>query len=485
MTSYDLLLQQKLDQSRNIPLDAYSAGLVDVARLQAQHQFLSQQAEKAQEARLQQVKLEGELDIKRAKVLGESQAKIEQQREIAYEKRQQARERAQLLMGYRQQGLQPRLGETDDEFLARASVEYNKALGQHLDTAGDLAESYRAKVDKATSEAAINYQQRLRDAVWQNIQPQLSSLIKDKKLIAELNSASPLVRDAKLGQLLSDPKGAQLATAYGFAQKQALEMVPQFTAEQKVTIDSLNRAAQRAEVSRDTLLQNPKYSGAIPYTKMFKEAATPEIDTSKAAPPGASTGSRQSEIIGPPAKTVAKATQTAAVAAGMAPATPAEIFGPGPEGYGWGPGQTQPLIGSISEPVQRVGRWLGDYRTPLRGIYNAVDLAGAAANQWLGTQTLPTAETMQERAQLLAPDTSNPQLVQAALRELQLPPTLQAPQGVPTQSEIEAFRAARDVRTGPSTRLAPQDQTFNPMTVPPELMYLRPELRPRVAPWPQ
>jgi hypothetical protein len=66
----------------------------------------------------------------------------------------------------------------------------------------------------------------------------------------------------------------------------------------------------------------------------------------------------------------------------------------------------------------------------------------------------------------------------------------------PTPEEIAEFRALRNVRVGqlgpppppeflrpgPSGALAPANQQFNPMTVPPELLYLRPDLRPKIAP---
>ncbi len=449
-TQYEILLQKQLQEPH--PLDTYGEGLVNLARTQAQQRFQQEYAAQAQAARMEDIKATEEIRLKTAEI----QAK-------AADARAREKDTFDLTRLYKQKGIAKNPNESDEDYVVRAAGEYNKQLGGHLDATAQAAESSNAKLSAATAAAATNYRQRLRDNTWRILQPQLADLI-DAKTIKDLQSATPVMRDEKLGQLLGDAKFKKLASSYSFAEDQALKATPQFTGEEQINIDALKRAAQSAESNRDTLLRDPRYSGAIPFTKAFSGETPREYDFSKPKAPGEVApvpGAGAKKTMPPP------------------PATPSEIYGGG--NYGYGPAQEQPLMGDIYGGLRSTGEAIdrsmpAGLATPLLAGF---DLVTAGANRLIGTPTGSTLEWARRNAR--SPEFYADQpgrdagFVGAYLQGMGLPRTMNPPQhGLPpTQAEIMAFRNAMAPKAFP---LTPGDQTFVPQPVPRAPMQIPPEL---------
>jgi hypothetical protein len=505
-TQYEIQNQIQLEQSRRLPLDEYSSGLVDLAKFQAQRRFLQDQAQRANQAAIEaaRVHLSGQKELQtqaqkqqsdietardkaafeRTELSGknaEERARIEaasreKAAEIAAAAREKSflaaatdREKKELIHEFQSLDIERDKGETDDDYISRAQKEARKIRAGHLADLHNRSQDYVQEIDDISLKAAKTHPQRLSDYAWQRV---IASEEDPKRQAALRGQVTPAQRDAALAKLGS--KGKVLSDTYAFELQKAETAVSFLEPTQQIRIKNLTEQRDDSLSSLRVLEQNPKYASAIPEFNKLIGRKPGEIggggagDFSLARPggPGGGAGAGAAgapgraglpgEIapIGPelPGTVVPRPVVPGPVVppgSTAAALTPDEIYGPGEAGYGWGPGQRTPLVGNLSAPVERFGNWISDYRTPLKGAWNAADLLGASANQWLGTDTLPTSQAMQERANIMGtPQTTNPQLVQAQLKTMGLPPNLNPPErGLPpTPAEIAAFRAGVPAR---------------------------------------
>jgi hypothetical protein len=339
-TQYEILLQKDLERSRRNPVDDYSAGLVDLARYQAQQRFIQQQqAEQQLFAERQAAShLAGQKEIisstqraaaeieaarekgamERTQEEGRSRIKVAEIAEQARGRVQSDREKQALIGDFLELGITRKKDETDDQYIERAQPKAIEIRAGHLVREDRRAQGYVNQINDIAKEAAGTYAQRLSDYAWQRV----LATEQDPKRRSQLAAAkTPAERDAILAQLKGDA-GRTLRTTYDLEHDTAATKgaVTFLEPRQQIEVKRLEAQSSAASKAFEVLISRPGYASAIPeYSRQIGEDMPSDIggggkgkgegalDFSKSAKPGAA-GAAAPTKAGAPAAAGAPAT---------------------------------------------------------------------------------------------------------------------------------------------------------------------------------
>ncbi len=404
----------------------------------------------------------GEASIKGAEARAEIYAKSGEERAriaaAAAEKARQgvAKETAKqhLVEKFQEFNIVKKTNESDDAYIERAQGIAPEILGGQLAGLHRDYQSTQAQINKLTADSAASYPTRLAEAAWQHAK----ILIPDSVQKQQLDKLDPVRRETAIALLHGgDAKVIQSSYSEGIGQVQ--KTVQQFDPDTQVRIQELKNEAYQTADELAKKKADIRYASAIPeFLKQIKSpgaAADDDIDFSRMTPgvtparPGA--GAAPVAAGAPAARPFllpggAPSEISPVRTPGALPPTPGEVYGPGAAGYGWEPGQQTPLIGKVSDALGSAADAASRVQL-MKPVLGAIDLAGASANQWVGTPqfSLLEAARRNERPPEFyenAPgrDTG---FTGAYLQGMGLPRTMNPPaRGLPpTPAEIAAFRA--------------------------------------------
>lgn len=442
MTPYELLQVQALDRSRNNPVDAYSAGLLDLAKQRAYQRFKQQEATQEQAAALQRTRTAGELRIKEAQATAEGHAKAAIDALNQKEKYALKQEFASLHIAQNK-------GESDEDYLVRAGKEADRIRAQQLDTTYQSAEQYRTQANAIRRTAEAQRPQRVRDAAFEVVRSQLPP-----EVVKALNS-DPTVRDSQLAvQFQNNSKLKDIKLLYEDALQKANQQVPVLTVDEDTKARGLDYRASQLESHAASLFTNPKYAGAIPeYTKILSDRSALGDNTD------------YDSVIKAAARkpSVAKPTKPAAASA---PATPSELMpvGASVQDQGllptlWDRGAAAAVnVGSqLTPPAEAIGSFM---RNPMRPLYQTGKFLFAGTNA-------PDVNAVFHAPDEIVNPSSYPSPVDQYLDALGVPRGFNVTAaGRPiTPAELAAYRESRGMAL--RNRLPPPaDTAFGPVTVP-------------------
>lgn len=462
MTPYELIQLQTLDRSRNNPVDAYSAGLLDLAKQRAYQRFKQAEATQEQAAALQRTQTAGELRIKEAQATAEGHAKaaidaLNQKEKIALKQEFAALHIAQ------------NKGESDEDYLVRAGQEADKIRAGQLDTTYQSAEQYRNQANAIRRMAEAQRPQRVRDAAFEVIRNQMPP-----EVIKAL-STDTAVRDSQLAvQFQNNSKLKDIKLMYEDALQKANQQVPVLTVDEDTRARGLDYRAAQLESHAASLFTNPKYAGAIPeYTRLLNDRSAL----------GTGATDYNSVVKAAAAKPVSSSAAPARPGLSVPPPTPSELmpFGASVQERGLVPAAMDRIgaIGSrLTAPGEAIATGMESFlRNPARPFYQAGKFLFKGGNAPDVNDVFPMADEI-----------ANPAGLDLYLNSLGVPQgfNVSAAARPPTPAEVTAFRQARDARVNRSALPLPADTLFGPVNVPQAFGYPfgtpPPELTPPLYP---